>query len=209
MSWTVTTSPARRDGGATKLVPWNTSTRPANHSTGGHATRAQASRSARAGTRRRQARTLAAPPEVPGARSPTGPAPQAKGEPSPTVPPPAAPAAPACAAAARSPARRQVKETRRSSATSPEMASASTNRATYWPTPVLGPSRGVASSPTLIRRATSPQDHPPLQVPAVDLGAARDLPAAAQHHRQSEEHTSELQSPCNLVCRLLLEKKKK
>src|SRR5256885_11880616 len=35
------------------------------------------------------------------------------------------------------------------------------------------------------------------------------------HHRQeagrehrSEEHTSELQSPCNLVCRLLLEKKK-
>src|SRR5256885_10456902 len=26
-------------------------------------------------------------------------------------------------------------------------------------------------------------------------------------HRRSEEHTSELQSPCNLVCRLLLEKK--
>src|SRR5256885_11355815 len=26
---------------------------------------------------------------------------------------------------------------------------------------------------------------------------------------QSEEHTSELQSPCNIVCRLLLEKKKK
>src|SRR5256885_9987382 len=26
--------------------------------------------------------------------------------------------------------------------------------------------------------------------------------------RRSEEHTSELQSPCNLVCRLLLEKKK-
>src|SRR2546426_1576985 len=32
----------------------------------------------------------------------------------------------------------------------------------------------------------------------------RDLPAQAR----SEEHTSELQSPCNLVCRLLLEKKK-
>src|SRR2546426_6401799 len=29
------------------------------------------------------------------------------------------------------------------------------------------------------------------------------------HRRRSEEHTSELQSPCNLVCRLLLEKKKK
>src|SRR5256885_8393911 len=27
------------------------------------------------------------------------------------------------------------------------------------------------------------------------------------HFRRSEEHTSELQSPCNLVCRLLLEKK--
>src|SRR2546426_4691542 len=35
----------------------------------------------------------------------------------------------------------------------------------------------------------------------------------ANYHRprrtRSEEHTSELQSPCNLVCRLLLEKKKK
>src|ERR1022692_4978687 len=30
-----------------------------------------------------------------------------------------------------------------------------------------------------------------------------------QHVLRSEEHTSELQSPCNLVCRLLLEKKKK
>src|SRR2546426_1656056 len=28
------------------------------------------------------------------------------------------------------------------------------------------------------------------------------------HVDRSEEHTSELQSPCNLVCRLLLEKKK-
>src|SRR2546426_6609241 len=28
-------------------------------------------------------------------------------------------------------------------------------------------------------------------------------------HVRSEEHTSELQSPCNLVCRLLLEKKKR
>src|SRR2546426_4794152 len=27
-------------------------------------------------------------------------------------------------------------------------------------------------------------------------------------HWRSEEHTSEIQSPCNLVCRLLLEKKK-
>src|SRR2546426_3863354 len=32
---------------------------------------------------------------------------------------------------------------------------------------------------------------------------------AAFLEARSEEHTSELQSPCNLVCRLLLEKKKK
>src|SRR5256885_11038700 len=31
----------------------------------------------------------------------------------------------------------------------------------------------------------------------------------AGRRQRSEEHTSELQSPCNLVCRLLLEKKKK
>src|SRR2546426_6139223 len=38
----------------------------------------------------------------------------------------------------------------------------------------------------------------------------RDRPnVAIQHQLRSEEHTSELQSPCNLVCRLLLEKKKK
>src|SRR6478735_12810983 len=33
--------------------------------------------------------------------------------------------------------------------------------------------------------------------------------ARATPRPRSEEHTSELQSPCNLVCRLLLEKKKK
>src|SRR2546426_9277218 len=31
---------------------------------------------------------------------------------------------------------------------------------------------------------------------------------AQEASKRSEEHTSELQSPCNLVCRLLLEKKK-
>src|SRR5256885_2477200 len=34
------------------------------------------------------------------------------------------------------------------------------------------------------------------------------LKEAAVSSMRSEEHTSELQSPCNLVCRLLLEKKK-
>src|SRR5256885_8759276 len=37
----------------------------------------------------------------------------------------------------------------------------------------------------------------------------RRPPRVRRKHRRSEEHTSELQSPCNLVCRLLLEKKKK
>src|SRR5207249_9197069 len=37
----------------------------------------------------------------------------------------------------------------------------------------------------------------------------RDLPALANHADRSEEHTSELQSRFDLVCRLLLEKKKK
>src|SRR6266566_7327729 len=36
-----------------------------------------------------------------------------------------------------------------------------------------------------------------------------DAPPAPAGLARSEEHTSELQSPCNLVCRLLLEKKKK
>src|SRR5256885_4411022 len=38
-----------------------------------------------------------------------------------------------------------------------------------------------------------------------EFGAAVRIAARIR----SEEHTSELQSPCNLVCRLLLEKKKK
>src|SRR5205085_5758138 len=39
-------------------------------------------------------------------------------------------------------------------------------------------------------------------------GEARGARAAARRARRSEEHTSELQSQSNLVCRLLLEKKK-
>src|SRR5205807_9564498 len=35
-----------------------------------------------------------------------------------------------------------------------------------------------------------------------------DTPRPDARNVRSEEHTSELQSPCNLVCRLLLEKKK-
>src|SRR5256885_11727889 len=45
----------------------------------------------------------------------------------------------------------------------------------------------------------------------MNRSARVDLPwsTCAMMEKRSEEHTSELQSPCNLVCRLLLEKKKK
>src|SRR5256885_12870598 len=42
------------------------------------------------------------------------------------------------------------------------------------------------------------------RMPGDDLAAGH----AGGGEERSEEHTSELQSPCNLVCRLLLEKKK-
>src|SRR2546426_2240663 len=45
--------------------------------------------------------------------------------------------------------------------------------------------------------------------PGLAAGSQRLDPAQDDAERRSEEHTSELQSPCNLVCRLLLEKKKK
>src|SRR2546426_2879172 len=44
---------------------------------------------------------------------------------------------------------------------------------------------------------------------AAPAGRALQRRPRLGRNRRSEEHTSELQSPCNLVCRLLLEKKKK
>src|SRR5256885_9336660 len=48
---------------------------------------------------------------------------------------------------------------------------------------------------------------------AITLGCWRSVAVfvarAERVHGRSEEHTSELQSPCNFVCRLLLEKKKR
>src|SRR5256885_9210444 len=52
---------------------------------------------------------------------------------------------------------------------------------------------------------------PGARVSTVERELARSLQRVAEGVRRlfrSEEHTSELQSPCNLVCRLLLEKKK-
>src|SRR5256885_12156593 len=42
----------------------------------------------------------------------------------------------------------------------------------------------------------------------IDFGGTEAPVVFGHDHDRSEEHTSELQSPCNLVCRLLLEKKK-
>src|SRR5438876_8126816 len=49
----------------------------------------------------------------------------------------------------------------------------------------------------------------PLQHDARLRARRRGAGAGRQRHLRSEEHTSELQSPVHLVCRLLLEKKKK
>src|SRR5256885_14127531 len=53
--------------------------------------------------------------------------------------------------------------------------------------------------------------HPAQHLVAIGVQHAEMRIAGNACGRQvrSEEHTSELQSPCNLVCRLLLEKKKK
>src|SRR5256885_5157993 len=51
------------------------------------------------------------------------------------------------------------------------------------------------------------RDQPPPQR-LVRAGQQATQPRQGQRPVRSEEHTSELQSPCNLVCRLLLEKKK-
>src|SRR2546427_6952659 len=53
--------------------------------------------------------------------------------------------------------------------------------------------------------------HPPGRRPsgATASGGSERIPDAPADTRRSEEHTSELQSQSNIVCRLLLEKKKK
>src|SRR2546426_8237714 len=61
---------------------------------------------------------------------------------------------------------------------------------------------------TLFRSYRSPRPSAPPRDCAGLRIRALALPTAEPVSR-SEEHTSELQSPCNLVCRLLLEKKKK
>src|SRR2546426_9088828 len=82
------------------------------------------------------------------------------------------------------------------------------------PRSTLFPYTTLFRSDVLEQRAVPADDIVPELVgrefPADHDGAATDQNRAGrQHTARSEEHTSELQSPCNLVCRLLLEKKKK
>src|SRR2546426_6687313 len=63
---------------------------------------------------------------------------------------------------------------------------------------------------TLFRSSPHPQRAPDRAGERNERGGHSALALVGRvDQRRSEEHTSELQSPCNLVCRLLLEKKKK
>src|SRR5256885_13165493 len=64
-------------------------------------------------------------------------------------------------------------------------------------------SRGAGRS----RRKSDPARRGRWRGPQASPGCPRGSRAPRGAPRRSEEHTSELQSPCNLVCRLLLEKK--
>src|SRR5256885_11632130 len=58
-------------------------------------------------------------------------------------------------------------------------------------------------------RTSAPRHHRSRELGVeVHSRSCRARRCSARSATRSEEHTSELQSPCNLVCRLLLEKKK-
>src|ERR671937_387735 len=69
--------------------------------------------------------------------------------------------------------------------------------------------RGVSGVATKVASDKDIQDQ--LRSAIEDLRSAANRVQGKESHKgrnsRSEEHTSELQSPCNLVCRLLLEKK--
>src|SRR5688572_31159081 len=56
--------------------------------------------------------------------------------------------------------------------------------------------------------APQPERATTTTVPTIRMSPGSNLSASAGNETRSEEHTSELQSQSNLVCRLLLEKKK-
>src|SRR2546426_1830982 len=79
-------------------------------------------------------------------------------------------------------------------------------RSTLFPYTTLFRSR--AARDRTARRQTGSARRPGHRDGAYRPSDERGVRRRCGVHR-SEEHTSELQSPCNLVCRLLLEKKKK
>src|SRR5256885_6469336 len=84
-------------------------------------------------------------------------------------------------------------------------------RSTLFPYTTLfrsaGWERGKAARVSALERALGPRLRPGDTVQVLDTSDG-GVHALLRLGIRSEEHTSELQSPCNLVCRLLLEKKK-
>src|SRR5256885_13140192 len=88
------------------------------------------------------------------------------------------------------------------------MTQAATSSAARMPTATPVPSPTTPS--TVWWRRPMPWAVSPTPTTTRSATSCRSPTRCARHRNgRSEEHTSELQSPCNLVCRLLLEKKKK
>src|SRR5205807_8633785 len=78
------------------------------------------------------------------------------------------------------------------------------------PSPPSAAPISVATSPTCTRNSPTSTIHRSIvTAPMMGQRRPRSRTARRRDDGRSEEHTSELQSPCNIVCRLLLEKKKK
>src|SRR2546426_6186326 len=93
-------------------------------------------------------------------------------------------------------------------------------RSTLFPYTTLFRSKQAERRPLLksVSRKSAPAGTTPAAMSLSSIPAKPRVKIKATVHacasfqgsycKRSEEHTSELQSPCNLVCRLLLEKKK-
>src|SRR5256885_6848077 len=86
-------------------------------------------------------------------------------------------------------------------------------RSTLFPYTPLFRSAVLGKNRSFISQISNPAYSVPIPARHVDMlldlcHFPPDKRAAFLAAYRSEEHTSELQSPCNLVCRLLLEKKK-
>src|SRR5205807_9929163 len=108
-----------------------------------------------------------------------------------------------------------------SSISSPAISASSSHLLSSHPHPRVPPSfptrrssdlpRAPPPSPRAAPRSREDDGAATPRSPHPGVAALRETPTAIPTpapQRRSEEHTSELQSPCNLVCRLLLEKKK-